>query len=455
MLWRRGLLVLETTTLAEGTFALYRLLPTMRPYIEQYLKRDDESEQLLTRFGAAYAQLVRNLYDELGRGGVAAFFALQLREDLERGASYVTGIIQGYYWLLWSGVLQRTGDTQRGLKLSEQALEVGQRQDQELAFHAGNNIALVYDAIGQPEQALVLYQQALRIRREVRDRVGEAITLNNMAAVYQVIGQPEQALVLFQQALPILREVRDRSGEATTLNNMATVYRAIGQPEQALALLQQALPILREVRDRSGEATTLNNLAQIYQSRQRYTEAQRAFEQSIVLSQQITNPSMEATGLVGLAWLLYQHLNQTQEAILNMERGIAVLKKVGLSYNAAGQSIEDLQRDLQDMRTGNSSRGQAAGPSTMPKEQIQTIVSITVAVMTSARERHSEYRKRIANILQDAQHRGVDWKIEVDFFTVVLAILDGQSPSLPAEHPYVEAVAAIQEGIARGGETFE
>jgi hypothetical protein len=36
-LWQRGLLTRETTTLREGTLLYYRVLPTVRPYIEHYL----------------------------------------------------------------------------------------------------------------------------------------------------------------------------------------------------------------------------------------------------------------------------------------------------------------------------------------------------------------------------------------------------------------------------------
>ena len=53
--------------------------------------------------------------------------------------------------------------------------------------------------------------------------------------------------------------------------------------------------------------------------------------------------------------------------------------------------------------------------------------------------------------LYDAQQRGTDWQIEVEFFTVILAILDGQPPSLSADHPYAAAIAAIQDRIAKGG----
>ena len=76
-----------------------------------------------------------------------------------------------------------------------------------------------------------------------------------MAAVYQATGQPQRALEVYEQALPMRREVGDRAGEATTLNNMALVYQATGQPQRALELYEQALPLMREVGDRAGEAS--------------------------------------------------------------------------------------------------------------------------------------------------------------------------------------------------------
>jgi hypothetical protein len=85
--------VREEGTVREGTIQFYRVLPTIRPYIEKYLVQTEEREPMLARFGAAYAQLVRYLHDELDRGGVAAFIALQAREDLERGISCVTGVV--------------------------------------------------------------------------------------------------------------------------------------------------------------------------------------------------------------------------------------------------------------------------------------------------------------------------------------------------------------------------
>ena len=369
-LWLRGLLALERGTLREGTVEFYSLLPTMRPYIEKYLARAEEREELLARFGAAYAGLARFLYRELNRGGTAAFIAEQSQEDLERGVSYVTGIEQGYYLLRWGWVLQRTGYTRRGLRLTEQALEIGQVHDRSLELHA----------------------------------------LNNMALVYQATGQPTRALEVYEQALPLMREVGDRAGEATTLNNMALVYRVTGQVRRALEVYEQALPLMREVGDRAGEATTLGNMAV----------------------------------------LLHQDLNRRQDAITAMQQAIAVLDGTGLPLTSGGNTRAELQRYLDAMRQGIP-LGQADPSATMPAEQLQVIVHNSVAVMTTVQERRAEWHQTIEGALQHARQQGAGWQIEVDFYTAVLALLDGQSPSLLDDHPYAAALAQIQAGIAAGG----
>jgi tetratricopeptide (TPR) repeat protein len=354
-LWRCGLLAREEGTVREGTVQFYRVLPTIRPYIEKYLAQLDESEQLLERFGEVYAELVRYLYRELNRGGVAAFIAFQAREDLERGASYVTGVARGYYLLYWGWVLQRLIDTRRGLKLIEQALEIGQGQDQRLELETLNNMALVYRATGQPRRALELYEQALPIIREVGDRAGEAVTLNNIAEVYRATGQPERALELYEQALPLMREVGDRAGEATTLNNMALVYQATGQPQRALELYEQALPLMREVGDRAGEAATLNNMALVYRATGQPKRALELYEQALPLMREVGDRAGEAVTLNNIAEV-YRATGQPERALELYEQALPLMREVGdrageattlnnmaLVYQATGQPQRALE----------------------------------------------------------------------------------------------------------------
>ena len=407
----RSLLATEIADLREGSLRYYRLLPTVHTYIERFLAHDEERASLLARFGAAYAHLARYLYRELNRGGTAAFIAALCNEDLERSLSYVSGVDQGYYLLYWGWILKRLGDSRHGLELTEQALEIGQEQNQRLLLAA----------------------------------------LTNLALVYQDMGQPERALALYEQALPIRREVGDRAGEAATLTNLAGVYQDMGQPERALALYEQALPIMREVRDRAGEAATLNGLAYLLQAMQQYDASLEAFEQSITIAREILYPAAEVAGLVGASLLLYRHLNRKQEAIAYMERAIAVLEKTGLPQDAAGNTVERLQQYLATMRQGQPFGQTSSSSATMPAGQLRVVVANTVAVMTTVQERRAEWRGVIARALQDAEQRGDDWQIEVDFYTAILALLDGQPASFPAEHPYAPAWKEIVDGIAAGG----
>ena len=327
-LWRRGLLTRVEEAIREGTIQFYRVLPTIRPYIEKYLARAEDREPLLTRFGAAYDGLAQYLYRELDRIGVAALIALQAREDIDRGISYVTGVAQGYYLLHWGWILQRLGNTRRGLKLAEQALEIGQGQDRQLELQAFNNTAVVYQAMGQPQQALELLEQTLPLMREVGDRAGEVATLNNMGEVYRVIGQPQQALKLFEQSLWLKRKMGDRAGEATTLNNMGEVYRVIGKPLQALEVFEQALSLMIKVGDRAGEAITLNNMAGIYQAMGQPLRALEVFKQALRLRREMGDRAGEAAALNNMA-VVYQAMGQLQRALELLEQASPLKREVG------------------------------------------------------------------------------------------------------------------------------
>ena len=80
----------------------------------------------------------------------------------------------------------------------------------------------------------------------------------------EFLGEQQEALDFFNQALPIYQAVGDRRYEANTLSNIGLVYSALGEQQKALDFYNQALQILRAVGDRGGEAGTLNNIGTVY-----------------------------------------------------------------------------------------------------------------------------------------------------------------------------------------------
>jgi tetratricopeptide (TPR) repeat protein len=227
---QRSLLERESVTTSEGVTRFYRLHPTVRLFAEQQMERPLPREEFLRHFGSAYANLSRSLYRGIDRSAALVVVAQRCAGDLDRGLEYASAEQQGWYLLHRGWVVQRLGDRRRGLELIEQALAAAGADNQKLKLQALNNMALVYDATGQPQRALELYEQALPIFREVGDRAGEATTLANLAGLlYQQLDRAGEAIQRLQAAITLLIQTgldRDAAG-------------------QTLELLQQVLSVMQ------------------------------------------------------------------------------------------------------------------------------------------------------------------------------------------------------------------
>jgi tetratricopeptide (TPR) repeat protein len=74
-------------------------------------------------------------------------------------------------------------------------------------------MALIHKQIGQSQEAMTIYRQALTLMRETHQREGEAAALNNMAEILQDTGHLQEALILFEQALSIMDELDAEENE--------------------------------------------------------------------------------------------------------------------------------------------------------------------------------------------------------------------------------------------------
>jgi tetratricopeptide (TPR) repeat protein len=327
-LWWHSLLIQEIDTLEKDSLLHYRLLPTLRFYIERDIPQTYDRDVLLARFAGAYVNLVRWIYRDLDRNSRASHIALLAREDIERGLIQCVPDQQGEYQMRWGWIMGRLGDRQRALALCEAALEQLQGSDPQLTLATLHNMAGVYHDLGQPQRALQIYEAALPILQTVDDRVGKATTLNNIALVYRGLGQPQRALQFYEEALPILRAMDDRAREATMLNNIAAVYDGLGQPQRALQLYEEVLPIRRAVGDRAGEATTLNNMALVYDGLGHPQRALQLYEEALPIRRAVGDRAGEATTLNNMA-LVYRGLGQPQRALQLHAEALPIRRAVG------------------------------------------------------------------------------------------------------------------------------
>ena len=100
-------------------------------------------------------------------------------------------------------------------------------------------------------------EESLAIQREIGHWCSGGATLNNIAEIYHARGDYDQALKYLEQSLAICREIGDRAGEGTTLNNISQIYHACGDYDQALKYLEQSLAIQPRNR-RSGRIVRIS-----------------------------------------------------------------------------------------------------------------------------------------------------------------------------------------------------
>jgi len=184
-----------------------------------------------------------------------------------------------------------------------------------------NNLASLYYKIGNYTQATGLLLKALNLRQELLgDRHRDvAQNLNNLALLYYAIGNYSQAEPLYAQALNLRKELlgERHPDVAQSLNNLALLYYAIGNYSQAEPLYVEALNLRKEL---LGErhpdvAQSLNNLAALYYTIGKYSEAEPLYVQALNLRQELLGDRhpLVATSLNNLAGL-YRSIGKYSEA---------------------------------------------------------------------------------------------------------------------------------------------
>jgi CHAT domain-containing protein/predicted negative regulator of RcsB-dependent stress response len=189
-------------------------------------------------------------------------------------------------------------------------------------------IGRVYDELGQKQKALEFYDQSLPLSRQVGDKSGEAITLGSIGKIYDDLGQKQKALEFYNQSLPLSRQVGDKSGEAITLTNIGKVYSDLGEKQKALEFYNQSLPLSRQVGDKSLEAVTLSNIGLVYDNLGEKQKALEFYNQSLPLRRQVGDKSGEAITLNNIG-KVYSDLGEKQKALEFYNQSLPLTRQVG------------------------------------------------------------------------------------------------------------------------------
>jgi serine/threonine protein kinase/tetratricopeptide (TPR) repeat protein len=162
------------------------------------------------------------------------------------------------------------------------------------------NLAILLRREGDLAGAMKLYQESLAILQEIDDKAGIATAYNNMGNLTHAQGDFTGARKLYEQALALYRETGSRDGEALILNNLATVCFDQGDLDTAAGMYEQSLATRQTIGDKPGMAQVLGNLGAVEMARGRLAEAKARYQQSLAMSRETSNKSQEAQALFDL-----------------------------------------------------------------------------------------------------------------------------------------------------------
>jgi CHAT domain-containing protein/tetratricopeptide (TPR) repeat protein len=226
------------------------------------------------------------------------------------------------------GLLAELGETDQALESYREALECATRsEDARIRASVLHNLGLLYLDLGAYERSLSSLDEALSVWKRVREPESEAATLSQIGRAQLALDRPRLALRLEGSALALAREVRDPVVEGNSHCVAAEAYVRLDQNRLALEYYDRARRMKSEIGDRLGEAVAEMGYGAACEILERPDNARVAFERALALARREEIPAAEAAALFGLARVERRN-GSAEKARERIEGAIAILENL-------------------------------------------------------------------------------------------------------------------------------
>lgn len=243
-----------------------------------------------------------------------------------------------------SSVYFNLGQYQKALELSEKSSGIYNKLNSgDVKDASTKDIRLLYSALGNNPKALEQIPKRANVGdafgRDSFQFQGQALNLNNIGQIYQILGKNDQALNIYQQALKIYQDNNYQSGIAATLNNIGRVYQNQGKYDQAIKFNQEALKNYQTIGDRTGEGVTISSLGQIYQLQNQDSKALELYQQALVRHREVADQINEAATLKFMGDILAKQ-KQPQLAIAFYKQSVNLTENIRENLRSSSTNIQ-------------------------------------------------------------------------------------------------------------------
>jgi DNA-binding SARP family transcriptional activator len=209
-------------------------------------------------------------------------------------------------------VLYRRGYWPEWVTLQTRALDSAERLDDHNArARVLLDLGYAHAVRASPEDASRPLRQALRLFRQLGDRVGQARTYNALAMVLESEHRPADALRYAERSLSLYEAAGNPAAQANALTTVGWYHALLGDHQQALTRSRRAIAVLRELGNRHGEAGACMVAGHALHHLGRHREAITCHRRSLTLYRELGDLQHQADALI--------QLGDAQQAAGNLE----------------------------------------------------------------------------------------------------------------------------------------
>lgn len=240
--------------------------------------------------------------------------------------------------LLWS-------NTQDALKFASLILYLAEltNKNEYRALGLRAKAQAVMLGMGEYQQALDIYDEALKIYQHLDDRVGAARV--NVTRIWALanLGKYDQAVDEAEVAIHVLREHTQWRSLATLQNNLATIHNRAGESKLALEMHTQAKETYLQLGEEGEEYLASNELNRAWDFYElaRYDDSIRASQNALDLANKFDQSTVIARAKHNMG-VTYLRLGQNNTALQLFEEAKLIHLSNGQDHEAAMCELSSL-----------------------------------------------------------------------------------------------------------------
>ncbi|MCB0190212.1 MAG: tetratricopeptide repeat protein, partial [Caldilineaceae bacterium] len=232
-------------------------------------------------------------------------------------------------------VQQALGDSYRDLGQYDQALPY---YEDALRYHQGENATVetaalltnigdLYRAMGDYDRALPTYEEASSLLQGATEPARAIATLTGIGKVQRALHKGDLALATFEEALALAKTMDAPVEEAKQMLNVGNAYAALGQVEEAISMFERARAVAENEQDQALLADALEEFGRVYRGSSQYELALDVLQQALTIQEQLGDIAGQADTLNNLGGV-YLNIFQPERALEPYQRALAAAQSV-------------------------------------------------------------------------------------------------------------------------------